>query len=146
MASQSNTNTSHLCYSKHSWLEILEKHKCAEILQMVKPYLPHSKINTKTGNDWKAANSFLRLNKLSVSVFWDISGQHETSTVGLQDLMPSCRTQTPHNSLSDHWNRSAFSCYSRDRLFWPLWVPCQSCEWPVWVIYTSPRGVTVSCC
>lgn len=23
--------------------------------------------------------------------------------------------------------------------FWPPRVPCQSCEWPAWVIYTTPR-------
>lgn len=39
------------------------------------------------------------LNKLSVSVFWDISVERETSRVGLQDLMPSCRTQTPLQHL-----------------------------------------------
>lgn len=128
---------SHLCYSEHSRLERLVKQKCTNIRQMVKTIsLSHNKINSRTANDLKAARSFPRL---SVTVFWHMSGQREASGVSPKDLMPSRQTRTPHNRISDLWNRSAFSCYSRDRLLWPLWVPCQSCEWPAWVTYTSPR-------
>lgn len=114
-----------------------------ETIPTVKPSLPHCEINSKIGKDWKAANPFHTLNRLSmcvcVCVFSGTCRQHETSRVGLQDVMPSCRTYTPHDSISDQWNRSAFSGYRGDGQLWPPWVPCQSREWPAWVIYTSPR-------
>lgn len=89
-----------------------------------------------------AANCILRLNEQSVSVF---SGPN-LATWHLQER--ACRISCPpaelihphNNSISDHWNWSAFSCYSEDGpILTPSGSPCQSREWPVWVIYTLPR-------
>lgn len=66
-----------------------------------------------------------------MSVFWGISDNTKHSGGG-----GAAELRQPHNSKSDHWNRSALSCY---RPLWPLWEPCQSCDWPAWVIYTLPR-------